>query len=141
VDSLAEISQGEWLDKVVYGFVAQGLDRCVHRSVRSHEDDLGWFARLSEIAQELEPGETRHLDVSQDQIEVVLLQDAGGLPAVEAVLNLQSIFLQDVGDQGTGIRVIIDDENTLGHLRQSLSPMVSYYRIGYSLQRTGVTNR
>ena len=45
-----------------------------------HDDDLGLGAGLADLGQDLDPGQARHLDVEQGDVERALLQrlDRGG---------------------------------------------------------------
>ena len=109
----AEILQPERLGEPAGAGLLEKPLRVRAGDVAGHEHDparhLG--LRRLELAVELHPADARHLQVADDQIEVLLRGRARALRAVAGAIDDEAGVLQRLGDGGAERRLVFDDQH------------------------------
>jgi hypothetical protein len=126
---LTDLVLVEWLRQVVERAELERLDRGVDGPVRGDHDDRELGVLLYRFAEERHPVDLRHLQVGDDEIDVVLSQEREPLLAVLCEEHVIAVARQLGGEDLSQIRLVVDDQDLLllrEHGGPSLSRVAGY---------------
>ena len=107
------------LDDEVDGTTAHGVDRRLDGTVRRLHDNRRHAWNVADAIENRHSVDARHDEVEQherDQIAVLAFEDLKGLLSRSAVPGFETEALDRLFEQTPLNRIVIDDQNTLGHV-------------------------
>jgi hypothetical protein len=96
-DQHLQVSRRERLRQIVPGAGPERLDAARDARVPGHDDDDGVLEGLQRGLEDLEPGDLRHVQIHQDDVELAPLDRVDGLFAPADQRHVVAIHLQDTG--------------------------------------------
>ena len=112
-DDLAHLVLVEWLGDEVERAALEGLDGGVDRPVRGDEDDGQLRLDLERPLEERHAVDLRHLEVGDDEIDVVLAEQVQPLLAVLRGQRVVPVARELRGEDLPEVRFVVDDEDLL----------------------------
>ena len=131
-----EIGQPERLLQVVAGALAQRLDRRLDGRVARHEDDRRARVQRAGLLEHLQPADTRHDDVCDDDVKLLLLDPSQRLLAAAGRGHTVSFGLEEDSQSVLRGGLVVHDENRRSHHLTSLA-----LPLGSGRQRPAVPRR
>src|SRR2546425_3528250 len=125
-DEVVEMSNVERLRDVREHAAAQRLGRGLGVRVGGDHDDGHAHAETPNLLQELEAAHARHVHVEQDEIELSAQQNDERLGAVLRRFGLVRMRVAELSEEVPQNfdyrRLVVDDQDSLGHARQYMTP-------------------
>lgn len=109
-DALAQCGNLDWLLQVVGSAVADGLDGGLGRVVGGHEDDVGRGCERHDLAEDFEPAQSWHHQVSDDELRTERPDEFETLPRIRLRVESQISLLQRGMQQFQAAQIVVYDD-------------------------------
>ena len=116
IDDEREVVDLERLGDEVVRAGADRRDRGLERAERRHDDDRQIFVARANVSAELDAAHAAHVDVGDDDVEVVFAEEAQAILCGVRAARLVSARFEIVRNEVTKTGVVVDEENVGLHL-------------------------